>query len=57
MSILHLSYSEGPNCIYPFIFFQVQIAKNHGCHVIGTCSSDDKVEFLKVSKKIFKKGG
>ncbi|KAK3583298.1 hypothetical protein CHS0354_011189 [Potamilus streckersoni] len=25
----------------------VQWAKNLGCHVIGTCSSDDKVKFLK----------
>ncbi|KAK0047572.1 zinc-binding alcohol dehydrogenase domain-containing protein 2 [Biomphalaria pfeifferi] len=27
--------------------FAVQIAKRAGCHVIGTCSSDDKAEFLK----------
>lgn len=27
--------------------FAVQIAKLAGCHVIGTCSTDDKVEFLK----------
>ncbi|XP_013406757.1 prostaglandin reductase-3-like [Lingula anatina] len=27
--------------------FAVQLAKNAGCHVIGTCSTDDKVEFLK----------
>ncbi|ELU06398.1 hypothetical protein CAPTEDRAFT_173764 [Capitella teleta] len=27
--------------------FAVQWAKAHGCHVIGTCSSDEKVEFLK----------
>ncbi|XP_041366682.1 prostaglandin reductase-3-like [Gigantopelta aegis] len=26
--------------------FAVQIAKEAGCHVIGTCSSDDKVKFL-----------
>ena len=26
--------------------FAVQWARNAGCHVIGTCSSDDKVEFL-----------
>lgn len=25
----------------------VQFAKHMGCHTIGTCSSDDKVEFLK----------
>ncbi len=24
------------------------MAKNAGCKVLGTCSSDDKVEFLKV---------
>jgi NADPH:quinone reductase-like Zn-dependent oxidoreductase len=27
--------------------FAVQLAKVAGCHVIGTCSSDQKVEFLK----------
>jgi NADPH-dependent curcumin reductase CurA len=27
--------------------FAVQLAKMAGCHVIGTCSSDDKVAFLK----------
>lgn len=27
--------------------FAVQWAKRAGCHVIGTCSSDDKVQFLK----------
>lgn len=27
--------------------FAVQWAKRAGCHVIGTCSTDDKVEFLK----------
>lgn len=27
--------------------FAVQLAKNAGCHVIGTCSSEEKVEFLK----------
>ena len=27
--------------------FAVQWAKNIGCHVVGTCSSDEKVEFLK----------
>ncbi|XP_052824817.1 prostaglandin reductase-3 [Octopus bimaculoides] len=27
--------------------FAVQWAKHVGCHVIGTCSSDEKVEFLK----------
>ncbi|ESO99105.1 hypothetical protein LOTGIDRAFT_201415 [Lottia gigantea] len=27
--------------------FAVQWAKNAGCHVIGTCSSDEKVDFLK----------
>lgn len=27
--------------------FAVQIAKQAGCHVIGTCSSDDKAQFLK----------
>ncbi len=27
--------------------FAVQLAKNAGCHVIGTCSSNEKVEFLK----------
>ncbi|CAH1796743.1 unnamed protein product [Owenia fusiformis] len=27
--------------------FAVQAARNAGCHVIGTCSSDDKVQFLK----------
>ncbi len=27
--------------------FAVQLAKIAGCHVIGTCSSDEKVEFLK----------
>lgn len=27
--------------------FAVQLAKLAGCHVIGTCSSDSKVEFLK----------
>ncbi|CAG2185140.1 PTGR3 [Mytilus edulis] len=28
--------------------FAVQWAKRAGCHVIGTCSTDDKVQFLKV---------
>ena len=28
---------------------QVQLAKLAGCHVIGTCSTDAKGEFLKVS--------
>ena len=27
---------------------QVQLAKLAGCHVIGTCSTDAKAEFLKV---------
>ena len=27
--------------------FAVQLAKLAGCHVIGTCSTDEKVEFLK----------
>lgn len=27
--------------------FAVQIAANMGCHVIGTCSSEEKVAFLK----------
>ncbi|KAH9519153.1 Prostaglandin reductase 3 [Bulinus truncatus] len=27
--------------------FAVQIAKRSGCHVIGTCSNDDKAKFLK----------
>lgn len=25
----------------------VQIAKQHGCHVVGTCSSEEKCEFLR----------
>ena len=28
---------------------QVQLAKQAGCHVIGTCSTDAKAEFLKVT--------
>jgi len=27
--------------------FAVQLAKKRGCHVIGTCSSEEKVQFLK----------
>ena len=29
------------------LFVQVQLAKLAGCHVIGTCSSDEKISFLK----------
>ena len=32
---------------------QVQLAKLAGCHVIGTCSTDAKGEFLKVSLLMF----
>lgn len=32
---------------------QVQLAKLAGCHVIGTCSTDAKGEFLKVSLFMF----
>lgn len=32
----------------------VQLAKLAGNHVIGTCSNDDKVAMLKVSKLILK---
>ena len=32
---------------------QVQLAKLAGCHVIGTCSTDAKAEFLKVSYLMF----
>ena len=35
-----------------FVSIQVQLAKLQGCHVIGTCSSQEKTEYLKV-KKIF----
>ena len=31
--------------------FAVQLAKKKGCHVIGTCSSEEKVQFLKVFTK------
>ena len=34
------------NCAY--LSLQVQLAKLAGCHVIGTCSTDAKAEFLKV---------
>lgn len=33
--------------------FAVQLAKLAGNHVIGTCSSDDKVAMLKVKTRIF----
>lgn len=35
---------------------QVQLAKLAGCHVIGTCSTDAKGEFLKVSLFMFLPG-
>ena len=39
-------YLLASNCLN--VSLQVQLAKQAGCHVIGTCSSDEKVEFLKV---------
>ena len=39
--------------IVTVIKFQVQWAKMRGCKVIGTCSSDEKSTFLKVSNHVF----
>ena len=46
-------FSDGDHYDKEILVLQVQLAKLAGCHVIGTCSTDAKGEFLKVSLLMF----
>ena len=51
--VASLFFSDGDHYDKEILVLQVQLAKLAGCHVIGTCSTDAKGEFLKVSLLMF----
>lgn len=51
--VASLFFSDGDHYDKEMLVLQVQLAKLAGCHVIGTCSTDAKGEFLKVSLLMF----
>ena len=51
--VASLFFTDGDHYDKEILVLQVQLAKLAGCHVIGTCSTDAKGEFLKVSLLMF----